>query len=349
MRDIRVAIVGYGLAGSVFHAPLVQAQEGMRVTSVVTGNRERQRQARVSCPGVMVLDKADELWRRASDVDLVVVATPTESHVPLALEAVRRDVPVVVDKPFATDPSAAEELLSAAADRGVAVTVFHNRRWDSDHLTLRRLLDAGSLGDVVRYESRFERWQPAVRTDRWRDTVPPERGGGSLLDLGSHVVDQACQLFGAAEVVHADVRAVRGGVSDDTVFLVLRHENGVHAHLSVGAVFGAPGPRLRVLGTDAAFVADRIDRQEDQLRAGVRPVHAAYGAEIEERWGWLESGDRWEWVTPERGAWPEFYAGVARALRDREPMPVDPHDALETQRLLADARALARQETVAAR
>lgn len=338
MEEIRVAVVGYGLAGSVFHVPLLQGTEGMRVTSVVTANPERQRQAHAACPGVMVFERVEQLWRHAGDHDLAVLATPTSAHVPLATKAIELGLPVVVDKPFAVDAGAAQGLVDLAEKQGVPLTVFQNRRWDADQLTLRRLLAERVLGDVVRYESRFERWQPAVRQDRWRDTTPPEDGGGALLDFGSHVVDQALVLFGPAEVAYADVRGVRGGVADDFGFVVLRHENGVESHLSVGNVFGAPGPRLRVLGTGAAFVVERVDSQEDQLRAGVRPGLAAYGIETVPTWGWLGCGENWQAVSPERGAWPEFYAGVARAVRDGEPMPVDPHDAVATQRLLDDAR-----------
>lgn len=341
MEEIRVAVVGYGLAGSVFHVPLLRATDGMRVTSVVTANPERQRQVHAHCPGSIVFERVEQLWRHAGDHDLVVVATPTSSHVPLASRALELGLPVVVDKPLAADADAAQCLVDLAEKQGVPLTVFQNRRWDADQLTLRRLLADGVLGEVVRYESRFERWQPAVRPDRWRDITPPEGGGGALLDLGSHVVDQALALFGPAEVAYADVRAVRGGVSDDVGFVVLRHENGVESHLSFGALFGAPGPRLRVLGTGGAFVVEHVDGQEDQLRAGVRPGLAAYGVQTEETWGWFGQGETWQSVSAERGAWPEFYAGVARAIRDGGPMPVDPRDAVATQRLLDTARRIA--------
>lgn len=340
MDEIRVAVVGYGLAGSVFHVPLLRATEGMRVTSVVTANPERQRQAHAACPGSMVFHRVEQLWRHAGDHDLVVVATPTRSHVPLATRALELGLPVVVDKPFAVDAGAAQGLVDLAEKQGVPLTVFQNRRWDADQLTLRRLIADGVLGDVVRYESRFERWQPALRPDRWRDTTPPEDGGGVLLDFGSHVVDQALVLFGPAEVAYADVRGVRGGVSDDVGFVVLRHESGVESHLSFGSVFGAPGPRLRVLGTGGAFVVARVDGQEEQLRAGVRPGLAAYGVETDPTWAWLGQGASWQAVSPERGAWQEFYAGVVRAIREGGPMPVDPRDAVATQRLLDAARRL---------
>lgn len=341
MDEIRVAVVGYGLSGSVFHAPLIQAQEGLRLASVVTANPERQRQVRQACPGVLVFDRVDQLWQRAADHDLVVVATATESHVPLAVRAVEAGLAVVVDKPFAVDAGSAAELVAAAEAKSVPLTVYQNRRYDSDQLTLRRLLAEGALGQVLRYESRFERWQPQIRTDRWRDVTPADRGGGVLLDLGSHLVDQAVHLFGAAEVAHAEVCDVRDSGPDDFAFVVLAHANGVRSHLSVGAMFGAPGPRLRVVGTQATFVVYDLDTQEQQLRAGLRPSHAAYGVENGDGWGWLAAGGTWTAVVPERGAWPQFYADLCRALTDGTQVPVDPHDAVDTQRLLDEARALA--------
>lgn len=338
MDEIRVGVIGYGLAGSVFHVPLVEAQPGMRVVSIVTGNQRRQRQAERECPAARVFSTVDELWRRAGSLDLVVIATPTETHVPIGKAAIELGLPVVVDKPFAVDVDGATELLEAARARNVPLTVFQNRRWDSDQRTLARLLADGALGDVARFESRIERWRPVVQEDRWRDTLPPERGGGALLDLGSHLVDQALDLFGPAELTYADVRRVRGGEADDDAFLVLRHENGTRSHISVGMVFGAYGPRMRVSGTEAALVVEGVERQEEQLRAGLRPGDEGYGVGPADGWARLLRGDETEPVDPEPGAWPEFYAGVRRALTDGTPMPVDPHDALETQRLLDAAR-----------
>ncbi|MGH3097709.1 MAG: Gfo/Idh/MocA family oxidoreductase [Streptosporangiales bacterium] len=342
MDEIRVGVVGYGLAGSVFHAPLVDAEPGMRVVSVVTSHDQRQRQARSAYPAARVFGHVDELWRRASSHDLIVLATPTETHLPLGEAALELDLPLVVDKPFAVDVAGATALLEAAETRGVPLTVFQNRRWDSDQRTLSRLLADGALGDVVRFESRFERWRPVLQQDRWRDTLPPGRGGGTLLDLGSHLVDQALQLFGPAELAFADARRVRGGVADDEAFLVLRHESGTRSHLSMGMLFGAYGPRMRVSGTEAALVVTGVDSQEQQLRAGLRPGDEGYGAETSEDRVRLLRGDQAETVAPEPGAWPEFYAGVARALADGAPMPVDPCEALETQRLLDAARAYGR-------
>jgi scyllo-inositol 2-dehydrogenase (NADP+) len=349
MAELRTAIIGYGLAGRVFHAPLVAATEGLAVKSVVTSNAERRAQVALRYPQAELLGSPAELWERADDHDLIVVATPNDSHAPLATEAIDRGLPVVVDKPLAPSASEAEQLIDHAKDSRVLLTVFQNRRWDSDQLTLRRLLDEGRLGDVVRYESRFERWQPSPAPGAWRVSTPPEQGGGQLLDLGSHLVDQALVLFGPVTHVYAEVDARRGEPSDDDAFIALRHAGGVISHLRASAVTAAPGPRLRVLGTKGAFIVSELDSQEDRLSEGERPDKLpGWGTEPEANWGRLLAGADSVPVPSERGDWPRFYAAVAQALRDGGPPPVDARDALATLRVLEAARdSAARRSTVA--
>jgi len=339
VTDIRLAVIGYGLAGATFHAPLAASTPGLTVASVVTGNPERAAQARADHPGVEVLASPDELWERAGEHELVVVASPNDSHAPLARQAVDLGLAVVVDKPLAPTAAEARELVDHAAERGVPLTVFQNRRWDSDFLTLRRLISEGALGEVRRFESRFERWRPEPKPGAWRETTPPERGGGVLLDLGAHLVDQAVQLLGPAAEVYGEVEAHREGAADDDTFVALRHESGPISHLWASSVAAAQGPCLRVLGSEAAFVVDELDSQEDALKAGLRPgTHEPWGEVPESRWGRLVRGDESEPVRSERGAWPEFYAGVQRALRAGEPLPVDPRDAVATLEVLERAR-----------
>ena len=348
-QPLQVALLGYGLAGSVFHAPLIATTPGLRLAAVVTGRPERVEQARAEHPGVQVLASAEEVWADAGTYDLVVVATTNDVHVPLARTAVDRGLPVVVDKPLAVSAAQARDLLDAAAQADVAVTVFQNRRWDSDLLTLRRLLDAGELGDVLRFESRFERWRPALDPARWRERA--DAGGGILLDLGSHLVDQALVLFGPAVSVYAEVAARRGGAEDD-VFVAVRHAGGVLSHLWTGALAGAPGPRLRVLGTRGAYVVDGLDGQEAALRAGRWPGVGrsagapAWGEEPPERWGRLVRDPDVQSVRSEPGRWPDFYAGVERALREGGPMPVDPWDAVAALEVLEAARRSATEGAV---
>jgi predicted dehydrogenase len=345
MADLRVAIIGYGHAGRVFHAPLIAATRGLTVTSVVTASAERQAAVTREHPEARTLSSADRLWER-DDHDLVVIATPNDTHLPLATAAIEHGLPVVVDKPLAVTAARAEQLVLGAQRAGVLLTVFQNRRWDSDHLTLVRLIEGGHLGDVIRYESRFERWRPAPKPGSWRETLAPGQGGGLLLDLGSHLVDQALTLFGPVTHVYAEVDARRGLPADDDVFIALRHDAGTISHLRASAVTGAPGPRLRVLGSEAAFVLTRLDSQEDRLRAGARPDTAAdWGVEPEAHRGRLVTGDASVPVPGERGDWSRFYALLAAALRGGGPPPVDPADAVAALRVLEHARRSAATQT----
>jgi scyllo-inositol 2-dehydrogenase (NADP+) len=348
VADLRVAIIGYGLAGRVFHAPLIAATRGLTVASVVTSNPERQAEVTRDHPGARALSTADRLWERG-DHDLVVIATPNDTHLPLATAAIDHGLPVVVDKPLAVTAARAEQLVLHARRAGVLLTVFQNRRWDSDHLTVRRLLEGGHLGEAIRYESRFERWRPLPKPGSWRESVPATQGGGLLLDLGSHLVDQALTLFGAVTHVYAEVDARRGLPADDDVFIALHHAVGTISHLRASAVTGAPGPRLRVLGSDAAFVVTRLDSQEDRLRAGARPDTVAdWGVEPEAHRGRLVTGDASVPVPGERGDWGRFYALLATALRDGGPPPVDPSDAVATLHVLEQARRSAATQTTIA-
>jgi predicted dehydrogenase len=334
----RVALLGYGLAGSVFHAPFISTTPGLELSVVVTGDDERRAQALHEQPGVTVVGTADEVWERAGELDLAVIATPNSSHVPLGLAALEAGLAVVVDKPLALNAAEGSRLVDAAAERGLMLTAFQNRRWDGDFLTLRRLLDANELGRVHRFESRFERWRPELGGG-WRERVPPEQGGGLLLDLGSHLVDQAVQLFGPVRGLHAEVDARReGAVADDDVFLALEHESGVHSHLWASVLAAAPGPRFRVLGDRAAYVKHGLDVQEEHLRAGRSPTDPDWGEEPRERWGRLVVGEEQREVQTEPGSYGSFYAGVARSLRDGAPPPVDPRDAVSVLGLLDDAR-----------
>jgi len=335
---MNVALLGYGLAGSVFHAPFIATTPGLRLAMIVTGNDERREQALRDHPGVEIVAAADEVWERAAELDLVVIATPNDTHLPLGLAALDAGLSVVVDKPLALNAGDGQTLVDAAAERGLMLTAFQNRRWDGDFLTLRKLLDRNELGRVHRFESRFERWRPDVG-DGWRERVPPEQGGGLLLDLGSHLVDQAVQLFGPVRGLYAEVDTRRpGAVADDDVFLALEHESGVHSHLWASTLAAERGPRFRVLGGEGAFVKHGLDVQEEALRNGRSPADADWGEEPRERWGRLVTGDAEREVPTERGSYGSFYAGVARSLEDGTPPPVDPRDAVAVLEILDEAR-----------
>jgi scyllo-inositol 2-dehydrogenase (NADP+) len=340
---LRVAIVGYGLAGSTFHAPLIAATPGLSVASVVTNNPSRQERVRRDHPDAEILSRASDLWERAAEHDLVVVAAVNSAHASLARSALEAGLPVVVDKPIATTAEDAAALIEQARAKDALLTVFQNRRWDSDHRTLRRLIDDRTLGQVTRYESRFERWRPELRQSAWREISGPSEGGGVLLDLGSHLIDQALALFGPVAEIHSEIDSRRAAAGDDDVFLALRHSDGVISHLWMSLFAAAPGPRLRVLGTRAAYVVDHVDGQEDALRAGRRPDDPTpWGVEPQARWGRLVQGETSEPVPSERGEWPVFYTELERALRAGGPPPVDPADAIATLKVIEQARVATR-------
>ncbi len=193
--ELRVALVGYGMAGREIHAPLLRETAGLRVTHVVTGNAERAEAARAELPGVTVVPSADDVWALADSIDLAVLASPNTAHYEQAVAAIETGTALVVDKPLATDAGHARGVVELAAERAVPLTVFQNRRWDSDHLTARRVLDSGAIGDVIRLEARYERWRP-VPKQRWREQLSTDEGGGLLLDLQSHLVDASINLLG---------------------------------------------------------------------------------------------------------------------------------------------------------
>ncbi|MEV6940999.1 Gfo/Idh/MocA family oxidoreductase [Streptomyces sp. NPDC051172] len=345
---LRVGLVGYGLAGSVFHAPLITATEGLTLDTVVTSNPERQQQARAEFPDVRIATTPDELFDRAAELDLIVIASPNKTHVPLAATALKAGLPVVVDKPVAGTAAEARELAALAEDRGLLLSVYQNRRWDNDFLTLRKLLAEGELGDVWRFESRFERWRPQPKGG-WRESGDPTEIGGLLYDLGSHVVDQALVLFGPAAQVYAESDIRRPGAeTDDDTFIAVTHTSGVRSHLYVSATTAQLGPRFRVLGSKAGYVKYGLDPQEAALRDGERPQTTAdWGTEPESLWGRVGSGEspltgggRVEPTLP--GDYPAYYAAVTRALNDDGPNPVTALDAAAALDVLEAARRSAR-------
>ncbi|MEU7582837.1 Gfo/Idh/MocA family oxidoreductase [Streptomyces sp. NPDC041068] len=346
---LRVGLIGYGLAGSVFHAPLIAATEGLALDTVVTSNPERQAQARAEFgDGLRRAASADELWERADELDLIVIASPNKTHVSLATAALKAGLPVVVDKPIAGTAAEARELASLADERGLLLSVFQNRRWDNDFRTLRQLLAEGELGDVWRFESRFERWRPRPKGG-WRESGNPEEIGGLLYDLGSHVVDQALVLFGPVVSVYAESIVRRPGAeADDDTFLALTHANGVRSHLYVSATTAQLGPRFRVLGSQAGYVKYGLDPQEAALRDGKRPASGApWGVEPESLWGRVGSGESpltggGRPLPTLPGDYPAYYAAVADALRGTGENPVTAHEAAAALDVLEAARRSAR-------
>ena len=336
MSDLRIGLIGYGMAGQEFHAPLLRAAEGMQLTHVVTADPGRSVQAVEENPGVRVVPSLADLLSHSRSLDLVVVASPTNLHVEHARAAVEHDLAVVVDKPLATAAADARALATFARERGVPFTVFQNRRWDTEHLTARQVLASGLLGEIVRYEARMERWRP-VPKERWRENLGSEAGGGLLMDLQSHLVDGAIDLFGPVESVYAELASVTT-VGDDVTFLALRHRSGLTSHLSATSLAGAPGPRTRILGRDGSYLVADL--------SGEPTVFPRWSDPDEDHRGWLVLGDEAEPVRRAEGGWGDFYRAVAHMLREGAPPPVDPQEAVAVIEVLDAARRSARDSVV---
>ena len=334
LAPVRIGLAGYGFGGRYFHAPLIASAANCEFLGVVTTSTSAAGQVAddLARPAFASLDKL-----AIAGAEAVAISTPAATHVTLAQQALRLGLAVVCDKPFALDADAARATVQLAEQLGGTLTVYQNRRWDSDFLTLRKLLDSGSLGALARFESRFERFRP--------DSGPPAAGGGTLLDFGSHLADQALLLAGPVSGVHAEMHYRPGSAGlDDDIFIALTHEGGVWSHLWGSWRQGAPGPRLRATGTSGSYVIADVDGQEAQLRSGASPASAGerWGAEPPERWGSLRRGDVAEPVPSVRGAWNLFYPAFAAAVRGTQPVPVDPWDAVATAAVLDAARTSAR-------
>ncbi|GAA4655675.1 Gfo/Idh/MocA family protein [Arthrobacter cryoconiti] len=340
---IRTALLGFGLAGSVFHAPSLEFLEQFSLDVIVTGDPERQAAARAAYPGATVMDR--EQWQRLSmasveegNVDLAVIATPPATHVALAQAALEVGCAVVVDKPFTVTSAEGEALIALAKECGQVLTTYQNRRWDAEFLTLKRLLAEGALGEVRRFESRLERWQQSI-SKQWKAEATAADGGGILYDLGTHLVDQALQLFGDPVRVYGEAAARRPQeLADDDAFIALEHAGGVISHLWMNLNAPVLGPRLRVLGSQGAYVKAIPDQQEAQIQSGILPGNPLYGVDRQENWGVLVGAGGSLPVPSERGDFTDFYVLLADAINNDAPLPVDPADSVAALRIIEQVR-----------
>ena len=330
---LKVGLVGYGYAGKTFHAPLIAAVPGLHLAAVASSDAAK---VHADWPDVTVHAAPAELIAR-DDIDLVVIATPNDTHHPLARAALLAGRHVVVDKPFTVALADARELVALAGERGRVLSVFHNRRWDGDFLTLRQLVSDGRLGRVVEMNSRHDRFRPEVR-QRWRESAGP--GAGLWFDLGPHLVDQALQLFGRPRAITLARDLTRdGALADDWFHASLRYDR-LHVQLHAGMLVAASAPRFAVHGTLGSFVKEGLDAQEDALKAGVRPAwppqagwgvdpgHAAFVARA------ADGSTVTEPVAMQPGAHQAYFAAVAQAIRGEAPNPVPAQEALDVMELI---------------
>ncbi len=330
--SVRIGLVGYGLGGRIFHTPFIRAADNCELVGVVTRDPDRVRQAMSDLPGITVHASLSELI--ASGVDAVVLSTPLATRESLVLDAVARGVHVVVDKPFAPTAELGQEFADAAQRAGVVLSVFHNRRWDTDVVTLRRVLESGSIGRPWRFESRLDSHDPA--------SLDPGPSGGLLRDLGSHLVDRAIVLMGPVRHVSAQVEGVDlGGGRTEAGFVVsLEHVDGANSHVSASRASHLVSRQMRVLGDAGSYESDFSDVQVDDVLAGRRPEgdRRGWGFEHAERWGRLSTVDGVRTVPSAQGDYTLFYEAFARAITEGTPPPVLPSEAVAVLRVLDAAR-----------
>jgi predicted dehydrogenase len=331
--NLRVGIAGYGLAGRYFHAPLLKGC-GFEVVTVLTSNQLRASHASQDFPDTTIVTTMHELLDHK--LDLVVVASANLAHAEQAAAALKAGIPVVVDKPMGRNFEETKSIVDLSESLGVPVTTFFNRRWDSDALTIKKVLASGVLGQIHRMDSRFERFRPDVNKDSWRENMSAEDGGGQLLDLQPHLISTAIDWFGKCELVTATVSSIRGAADDDSV-LVLRHDSEVMSYLSASAVVGAPGPRIRILGSKGALVINDLDPQEALLRAGKFPAGGIW-SESTTSVAHIYRGDEVEEIQGEAGNYAMFYNAVASAISNGTPWPVSNDDALLVASIIDQAR-----------
>ena len=334
---IEVGLVGFGLAGRAFHAPVIRAVPGLHLAAIL---QRSGTEAAEKYPDVRIVRSLDELLSM-SEIRLIVIATPNETHYLFARQCLEAGRDVVVDKPFTTTLKEAVSLVQFAKDANRLLTVYQNRRYDGDFQATRKLVADGALGRIVRFETSYDRFRPQLKPGAWRESARP--GSGILLDIAPHLIDHALVLFGLPEGVTADVRTEREkAAADDAFDITLHYSNGMRAVLRSSILAAVPRPRFVLFGTQGSFVKQTFDPQEMNLRRGYIPSGGAWGAEPEENWGVLTvpKGDSFEQRRIPSAAcdYRDYYSNVRDALLGRAALAVTPEYALEVMRMLELAR-----------
>ncbi|MBU6455257.1 MAG: Gfo/Idh/MocA family oxidoreductase [Cyanobacteria bacterium REEB67] len=339
----RVALIGYGIGGAVFHAPLVSSVAGLKLAAIVTRSEEKVTQARRDFPHAEIVGTAEEIFAHPEKYDLVVVCSPNRYHYAQAKAALEAGLNVVIDKPMATSAADCLALVELAKKQNKLLSVFQNRRFDGDLLTVKKILDEKLLGDVVRFESRFDRYRPQPRAGAWRERGSKEDGGGLLFDLGSHLIDQACFLFGQPLDVYCELNTRRAEVeTDDDCFIALNFPSGLRAHLWASVMVRMNGPRFKLYGRKGSYEKFGLDPQEDALRAGHRPWTSSWGREEREQWGKMvtdvEGLAVHGKVETVPGCYERFYENIAACLSDPSLVPcVNPEESWRTAKIIEAA------------
>lgn len=327
MNAIKVGIIGYGFSGATFHAPFLRVLDEFELVTVMSSDAQR---VHWDIENVKVVSTIDEILQDDS-IELVVITTPNSLHYELAKQSIEGGKHVIVEKPMVIDPKEAKELISLANEKGLMLSVYHNRRWDNDFLTIKKLISEDTLGEITTYEAHFDRFRPHVR-DRWREKTG--RGAGMLYDLGSHLIDQALHLFGMPQFVMADVFAQReGGEVDDYFHIIMGYEN-LRVVLHSGSIVMGQGPKFLVHGSKGSYIKYGLDIQESKLRAGENPLKKDFGKDEPDMYGRLiteEDGTMTEQrIETEYGNYAAYYRGIYEHIRFGKPNPVTADEGLQT-------------------
>jgi scyllo-inositol 2-dehydrogenase (NADP+) len=332
MQQINTGIIGYGMSARVFHAPFIHANPKFKISKIV----ERHNQvSKEDYPYVDVVTSTDDLLYDES-IQLIVITTPNKSHYPLAKKALLAGKHVIIEKPFTISSKEADDLISISDETNLILSVYHNRRWDGDFLTVKNILNQGYLGKVVEYESHFDRFRNYFKRDAWRENNVS--GSGILYDLGPHLIDHALQLFGNPNEITADIRIQREGGQTDDQFEVKLHYDKLKATLKAGMLVREPSPRFLLYGTQGTFIKYGLDPQEADSKSGMIPIHPRWGVDNQSNWGTLNTninglhfrGN----IETLRGCYQKFYENIFEAITNKEDLAVKPEEARDVIKII---------------
>jgi len=333
-KKTNVGLIGYGMAGSIFHAPVISSVEELSLRTIVEP-AECAQKAKERYPWVNIIKTIDELLDD-SEIDLVVIAVPNKFHYELAKKTLLKDKHVVLEKPFTITSQEADELIELAKKRNRILSVHHNRRWDGDFKTVKKVVESKVLGDIVEYQARFDRFRNFFMPNAWREK--PENGSGVVYDLGVHLIDQAQHLFGLPETITADIRVQREGGKTDDSFLLTLDYGKVKVSLGNSMLVKEPLPHFVLLGTKGSYVKYGEDPQEEALKNGFTPLLKGWGEDTEKFWGVLNAqiGDlnfRGK-IQTLPGSYQDFYKDICKAINNNEQPAVKAIEARNNIRII---------------
>lgn len=326
-KEVNVGLVGYGKAGEFFHAPIINAVSGLKLTKVVERHAQRSKE---KLPWVTIVKNMDEVLKD-DQIELVVIAVPNWLHFELAHKALTAGKHVIVDKPFTVSSKEADTLIELANKQNKILSVYHNRRWDGGFLSIQKIINEGWIGDVKKFEVRFERYRPEIKQELWRETA--RTGSGVLYDIGSHLIDQSFQLFGRPDTIQADIRLERKGtITDDYFEIILKHGN-ITSVLKAGMLVAEKNPHYFLEGELGTYLKYERDPQEDMLKIGKTPLDRDWGLEHSSRWGFLDSKapglKYYGKIETLKGSYESFYKNIYAAIREGKELAVKPEQAKE--------------------